>query len=87
MAAESKSAALVGDREIRGRASSTRDGDFRGGGRKTRLDMRSVFPSAKARDYVVKNYGAVEGMHQTLARLEEYLGKEVSTTAYQAIDD
>ncbi len=48
-------------------------------GGKTRLDMRSVFPSAKARDYVVKNYGAVEGMHQTLARLEEYLTKEVSS--------
>jgi hypothetical protein len=41
--------------------------------------MRSVFPSAKARDFVVKNYGAVEGMHQTLARLEEYLAKEVSS--------
>ncbi len=48
-------------------------------GGKTRLDMRSVFPSAKARDFVVKNYGAVEGMHQTLARLEEYLAKEVSS--------
>ncbi len=48
-------------------------------GGKTRLDMRSVFPSAKARDYVVKNYGAVEGMHQTLARLKEYLTKEVSS--------
>ena len=48
-------------------------------GGKTRLDMRSVFPSAKARDYVVKNYGAVEGMHQTLARLGEYLAKEVSS--------
>jgi uncharacterized protein YndB with AHSA1/START domain len=46
-----------------------------GGG--TRLDMRSVFPSAKARDYVVKNYGAVEGMHQTLGRLEEYLARRV----------
>jgi uncharacterized protein YndB with AHSA1/START domain len=49
---------------------------FREQGGKTRLDMRSVFPSAKARDYVVKNYGAVEGMHQTLARLGEYLAKE-----------
>ena len=48
-------------------------------GGKTRLDMRSVFPSAKARDYVVKNYGAVEGMHQTLARLGEYLAKEVAS--------
>ncbi len=48
-------------------------------GGKTRLDMRSVFPSAKARDYVVESYGAVEGMHQTLARLGEYLAKEVSS--------
>ena len=77
MAAESSNAALVGEREIRG----TEEGG------KTRLDMRSVFPSAKARAFVVENYGAVEGMHQTLARLEEYLAREVSTTAYQAIDD
>ncbi|HZE59157.1 MAG TPA: SRPBCC domain-containing protein, partial [Burkholderiales bacterium] len=48
-------------------------------GGKTRLDMRSVFPSARARDYVVESYGAVEGMHQTLARLGEYLAKEVSS--------
>ena len=48
-------------------------------GGKTRLDMRSVFPSAKARDFVVKNYGAVEGMHQTLGRLDEYLTKGVSS--------
>jgi uncharacterized protein YndB with AHSA1/START domain len=46
-------------------------------GGRTRLDMRSVFPSAKARDHVVKNYGAVEGMHQTLGRLEEYLKRRV----------
>jgi uncharacterized protein YndB with AHSA1/START domain len=43
-------------------------------GGKTRVDMRMVFPSANARDYVVKTYGAVEGLNQTLARLEEYLG-------------
>ncbi len=42
-------------------------------GGKTRVDMRMVFPSANARDYVIKTYGAVEGMNQTLARLEEYL--------------
>ncbi len=40
---------------------------------KTRVDMRMVFPSANARDYVIKTYGAVEGLNQTLARLEEYL--------------
>jgi len=48
-------------------------------GGKTRLEMRSVFPSAKARDFVVENYGAVEGMHQTLGRLEEYLTERVSS--------
>ncbi len=41
--------------------------------RKTRVDMRMVFPSANARDYVIKTYGAVEGLNQTLGRLEEYL--------------
>ena len=52
-------------------------------GGKTRVEMRMVFPSANARDYVIKTYGAVEGLNQTLGRLEEYL----RTTAYQAIDD
>lgn len=42
-------------------------------GGKTRVDMRMAFPSAKARDHVVKTYGAVEGLAQTLARLEDYL--------------
>jgi uncharacterized protein YndB with AHSA1/START domain len=42
-------------------------------GGKTRVDMRMVFPSAKARGYVIETYGAVEGLNQTLARLEEYL--------------
>lgn len=32
-----------------------------------------VFPSAAARDQVVKEYGALEGAHQTLARLAEHL--------------
>jgi uncharacterized protein YndB with AHSA1/START domain len=40
---------------------------------KTRVDMRMVFPSARARDYVIETYGAVEGLTQTLGRLEEYL--------------
>jgi len=48
-------------------------------GGKTRVEMRMVFPSVKARDYVVETYGAVEGLNQTLARLEEYLAKEVSS--------
>jgi hypothetical protein len=46
---------------------------------KTRLGMRMVFPSAKARESTVKKYGAVEGLNQTLGRLEEYLAKEASS--------
>ncbi len=45
---------------------------------KTKVDMRMVFPSANARDYVIKTYGAVEGLDQTLGRLEDYLAKALS---------
>ena len=48
-------------------------------GGKTRVDMRMVFPSANARDYVIKTYGAMEGLNETLARLEEYLTKELTS--------
>ena len=54
-------------------------------GGKTRIDMRMVFPSANARDYVVKTYGAVEGLNQTLGRLEEYLGARA--LSWKAIED
>jgi uncharacterized protein YndB with AHSA1/START domain len=40
---------------------------------KTKLTMRSVFPTAEDRDLVVKQYGAIEGGNQTLARLDEHL--------------
>ena len=40
---------------------------------KTRLTMRAVFPTAEARDFVVKNFNAVEGAKQTVDRLEAYL--------------
>lgn len=40
---------------------------------KTGLSMRMRFPSAKARDHVVKTYGAVEGLTQTVGRLEKHL--------------
>jgi uncharacterized protein YndB with AHSA1/START domain len=35
--------------------------------------MRAVFPSAEARDAVVREYGAIEGGKQTLERLAEHL--------------
>lgn len=42
-------------------------------GTQTRLTMRMIFPTAEARDYVVREYGAIEGGQQTLARLAAYL--------------
>ena len=42
-------------------------------GGKTMLTMRAVFPTAAARDLVVKEYGAAEGAQQTLARLADYV--------------
>lgn len=40
-------------------------------GRGTRITMRSLFDSVGARDYVVREYGAIEGGKQTLERLAE----------------
>jgi uncharacterized protein YndB with AHSA1/START domain len=42
-------------------------------GGKTRVTGRSLFPTAEARDLVVKVYGAIEGGKQHLARLDGYL--------------
>jgi uncharacterized protein YndB with AHSA1/START domain len=40
---------------------------------KTALTMRSVFKTAAAREFVVRERGAVEGAKQTVDRLEVYL--------------
>ena len=42
-------------------------------GNKTRLSGRMVFPSAEARDFVVREFGAIEGGKQTLERAAEYV--------------
>lgn len=42
---------------------------------KTRLTARMLFESAEARDKVIQEFGAVEGLNQTLERLEAYLAK------------
>ena len=42
---------------------------------KTRVTMRMEFPTAAARPFVETKYGAVNGLHETLARLEEQLAK------------
>ena len=41
----------------------------------TRLTMTSVFPTAEARDYVVREFRAIEGGNQTLDRLEAFLAQ------------
>jgi len=46
---------------------------FESEGNKTRLTMRSIFSSAAARDYVVKEHHAIEGGNQTLDKLELYI--------------
>ncbi len=45
-------------------------------GGKTKVTLHSVFPTAEERDRVIREYGAVEGGKQTLARLGEYLAKQ-----------
>ena len=45
-------------------------------GGKTLLTMRSLFRSAAARDYVIKEYGALDGANQHVDRLAAYLARE-----------
>ncbi|HEU0018435.1 MAG TPA: SRPBCC domain-containing protein, partial [Methyloceanibacter sp.] len=50
-------------------------------GNRTRVTMRSVFPTREQRDHVVKEYGAIEGGEQHLERLDEHLaGAGVGTS-------
>jgi uncharacterized protein YndB with AHSA1/START domain len=46
---------------------------FKAAGSKTELTMRSVFPSKEMRDRVVKEFKAIEGGRQTLARLDAHV--------------
>ncbi len=48
-------------------------------GGRTRLTMRSIFETAAAREQVVEEFGALEGMHQTLDRLGEFLAGGVQS--------
>lgn len=43
-------------------------------GKQTEITVRMVFESAELRDRVAREYGAVEGLHQTLGRLAVFLG-------------
>jgi uncharacterized protein YndB with AHSA1/START domain len=42
-------------------------------GDRTRVTIRMVFASAADRDLIVREYGAIEGGHQTLARLAQHV--------------
>jgi uncharacterized protein YndB with AHSA1/START domain len=42
-------------------------------GRHTRIIWRADFPSASNRDRLIKEYGAAEGLVQTMARLGDYV--------------
>jgi uncharacterized protein YndB with AHSA1/START domain len=44
-------------------------------GKKTRLSMQMLFESAAERENTVKKFSTVEGLNQTLGRLEEHLAK------------
>ncbi len=44
-----------------------------GDAERTRITMRMDFPSAAERDRVIKEYGAAEGVAQTLARLQQHV--------------
>lgn len=50
-------------------------------GERTRIDMRTVFPTVELRNEAVEKYGAIEGGRQTLANLatfvEEWVGEVV----------
>jgi uncharacterized protein YndB with AHSA1/START domain len=56
-------------------------------GTKTKVGVTMLFPSAAARDYVVKTYGAVEGLSQTLARLDEKLATMSSPESAEDDED
>lgn len=44
---------------------------------KTKVEMKLLFPAAKEREEATK-FGAVEGGHQTLSRLAEFLSKKIN---------
>jgi uncharacterized protein YndB with AHSA1/START domain len=54
---------------------------FHDRGGKTALTMRAVFKTAAAREYVVRENGAIEGAQQTVSRLERYVRTMASRKA------
>lgn len=48
-------------------------------GNRTRVTLRNVFASVEARDFVIRNYHAVEGGKQTLEKLAEFVAQKEVT--------
>jgi uncharacterized protein YndB with AHSA1/START domain len=46
---------------------------FEAVGHQTKVTLRSVFKTKEARDFVVREFGALEGAQQHLSKLESYL--------------
>ncbi len=57
---------------------------FAAQGDKTKLTVRMLFESAGQRDRVIKEFGAIEGLSQTLGRLEEQLAKAAARSGSAA---
>ncbi len=55
-------------------------------GGKTELTIRMVFATPAERDFVVKEFGAIEGGKQTLGRLNEHLTKSGDFTISRLLD-
>lgn len=49
-------------------------------GGRTRLTMTSTFKDKAARDFVIRNFGAVEGGKQTLQKLADHLERMAAST-------
>lgn len=56
-------------------------------GEKTLLTMRMIFPTAEARNTVVRVYNAIEGGKQTLNHLEAHLAEMQPDNAYRRLPD
>lgn len=54
-------------------------------GENTKVTMRSIFPTAQERDFVINNYGAVEGGKQHLANLEDYLASMSAGSDHESL--
>jgi uncharacterized protein YndB with AHSA1/START domain len=55
-------------------------------GGKTRVTVRMTFATAELRDRIAREVGAVEGLEQTLTRLEEQLANEAAFTITRTFD-